>query len=130
MSTSTATSASSFLRNLGIYQVIGGGVGILLILLALLNLQDIRPLLFVLYVGFSLFYAFSIYCGILCAMNKGTAFKLSLLDQLIQTVGIAIFGFAFQFAAGLYLSAGLDLSESFELKFGAGISKFDFNFNN
>ena len=40
-----------------------------------------------------------------------------------------MFGFAFQYAAGIYLTAGLDLTESFNLKFGAGISKFDFNFN-
>jgi hypothetical protein len=130
MSTSTTTSASSFLKNLGIYQIIGGGVGVLLILWALMNLQDIQPLLVGIYVVFSLFYSFSIYCGILCVRHKETAMKLSLLNQIIQTLGIAILGFAFQFAAGLYISAGLDLSESFELKFGAGISKFDFNFNN
>ncbi len=42
---------------------------------------------------------------------------------------MAMFGFAFQYSAGLYLTAGLDLTQSFNLKFDAGISKFDFNFN-
>ena len=40
-----------------------------------------------------------------------------------------MFGFAFQYAAGIYLTVGLDLTESFNVKFGAGVSKFDFNFN-
>lgn len=39
-------------------------------------------------------------------------------------------GFAFQYAAGVYLTAGLDLTESFNFTFGAGLSKFNFNINN
>ena len=41
-----------------------------------------------------------------------------------------MFGFAFKYVAGFYLTIGLNLTESFNLTFGAGISKFDFNFNN
>jgi hypothetical protein len=41
-----------------------------------------------------------------------------------------MFGLTFKYAAGVYFSAGLNLTESFNLTFGAGVSKFDFNFNN
>ena len=39
-------------------------------------------------------------------------------------------GFAFKYVAGLYLTVGLNLTDSVTFDFGAGISKFDFNFNN
>jgi hypothetical protein len=75
------------------------------------------------------FFAFSIYCGVLCLNTKDNALQLSLINQILQIIGFAMFGFAFQYAAGIYLTVGLDLTESFNVKFGAGVSKFDFNFN-
>ena len=53
-----------------------------------------------------------------------------MINQILQVIGIAIMGFAFQYVAGFYLTIGLDLTKSFKFSFGAGISKFDFNFNN
>ena len=53
----------------------------------------------------------------------------SLINQFLQFLGFAIFGYAFSYVAGLYLTIGLDFSNSFDIKFGAGISKLDFNIN-
>jgi len=119
---------ASKLKGLGVYQIIGGATGVLLIFWALLNNQQ-TGLFIPIYLFMFVFFAFSIYCGILCLRTRGNALQLSLINQILQIIGFAMFGFAFQYAAGIYLTAGLDLTESFNLKFGAGISKFDFNFN-
>jgi hypothetical protein len=76
-----------------------------------------------------LFFAYSFFCGVLCIKQKSNALAHSLINQFLQLIGFAFFGFAFAYVAGFYLSVGLDLSSSIEIKFGAGISKFDFNIN-
>ncbi|TAL50549.1 MAG: hypothetical protein EPN92_01585 [Chitinophagaceae bacterium] len=120
----------SKLKYLGIYQIIGGAIGVLLILWALLNSQQLTGLFIMIYLFMLLFFGFSIYCGTLCIKTKNNALQFSLINQILQVIGVAMFGFAFKYAAGIYLTAGLDLTETFNLKFGAGISRFDFNFNN
>lgn len=62
--------------------------------------------------------------------KDNNALKLSLINQILQIIGFAMFGFAFQYAAGAYFTAGLDLTESSNFTFGVGVSKFDFNINN
>jgi hypothetical protein len=120
----------SKLRVLGIYQIIGGAIGIILILWDILNIQQIAGLTVGIYIFMFLFFAFSVYCGILCLKKRSSALILSLINQILQVIGFAMFGFAFQYAAGVYLTAGLDLSEALNFTFGIGVSKFDFNINN
>jgi hypothetical protein len=124
------TATLSKLRWLGIYQIIGGAIGALLIIWGILNTQGATGLIILIYLFMLLFFVFSGYCGILCVKKDDNAVRLSLINQLLQIIGFAMFGFAFQYAAGVYLMAGLDLTESLNLRFGAGVSKFDFNFNN
>jgi hypothetical protein len=120
----------SKLKGLGIYQIIGGAIGVILITWTTVNSQQIAELSIVIYLFMLLFFAFSVYCGILCLRKDNNALKLSLINQILQIIGFAMFGFAFQYAAGAYFTAGLDLTESFNFTFGVGVSKFDFNINN
>ena len=82
------------------------------------------------YLFILLFFAYSIFCGTLCLKTKKNALGHSLTNQILQVIGFAIMGFAFNYVSGLYLTIGLDLTDSIKLDFGAGISKFDFNLNN
>ena len=123
-----STKVVSKLRSLGAYQIVGGSIGCLIVVWAILNNQAIDLSLFV-YGLMILFFAFSIYCGILCFKRKVVAVKLSLINQVLQVIGFAIFGFAFKYAAGIYVTAGIDLSESFNFIFNAGFSRFEFAFN-
>ena len=118
------------LKGLGIYQIAGGAIGVFLILWGLLNSQQLAGPIILIYLIMLLFFAFSIYCGILCLKKNNGALILSLINQILQVIGFAMVGFAFQYAAGVYLTAGLDLTESFNFTFGAGLSKFNFNINN
>jgi len=123
-----STKVISKLRSLGAYQIAGGSIGCLLILWAILNNTTIDLSLFV-YGFMIIFSGFSIYCGIICFKTKIIAVKLSLINQVLQVIGFAMFGLAFKYSAGVYVTAGLNLSESFNFIFGAGFSRFEFAFN-
>jgi hypothetical protein len=117
------------LKGLGIYQIAGGAAGAIVIFWGLLNSKQPTELTIIFYSSILLFFAFSIYCGILCLTKNSKAFSLSLINQIIQIVGFAISGFAFQYVAGIFLTVGFDITESFKLTFYAGFSKFNFSLN-
>ena len=128
MNDTYSTKVISKLRSLGAYQIFGGSIGCLLVIWAILNNQTI-DLSFFIYGFMVLFFAFSIYCGILCFKIKIIAVKLSLINQVLQVIGVAMLGFTFKYAAGVYVTAGINLSEVFNFTFSAGFSRFDFAFN-
>ncbi len=128
--TDSTSKVLSKLYGLGIYQIVGGAIGVILIFWAIINGQQLAGLIFLVYLFMFLFFTFSIYCGILCLKKNNSALNLSLINQILQIIGFAMFGFAFQYAAGVYLTAGLDLTEAFNFTLGAGVSKFDVNINN
>lgn len=121
---------ASDLTKLGLYQIIGGAIGIILTIWGIYNIQLLAGLTVLLYLLFLLFFAYSIYCGMLCMKAKKEALMLSLVNQVFQVIGFAMMGFAFKYIAGLYVTVGLDMTDSINFGFSAGISKFDFNFNN
>jgi hypothetical protein len=118
------------LIKLGLYQIVGGSVGVLIIIWSIYKNQLLTGLTMLVYLFILLFFAYSIFCGTLCLMTKKNALRHSLTNQILQVIGFAMIGFAFKYVAGLYLTIGLDLTNSVNVGFGAGISKFNFNFNN
>ena len=120
----------SNLTKLGLYQIFGGSVGILIIIWAIYKSPLLTGLTVLVYLFILLFFVYSIFCGTLCLKTKKNALGHSLTNQILQVIGFAIMGFAFNYVSGLYLTIGLDLTDSIKLDFGAGISKFDFNLNN
>ncbi len=120
----------SDLNKLGIYQIAGAAVGVLLIFWSIYNTESLSGFIVVIYLFMFLFFAYSVFCGFLCIKTRRNALKHSQINQFLQIFGLAIFGFAFKYVAGVYLIFGLNLTESFELDFGAGVSQFGFSFNN
>lgn len=120
----------SALMKLGIYQIIGGAIGMLIILGSILGTPLLTGLTVLLYLFILLFFLYSIFCGVLCLKAKKKALHHSLANQILQVFGFAMIGFAFKYIAGLYLTIGLNLTDSFQFSFGAGVSSFNFNFNN
>lgn len=120
----------SDLTKLGIYQIIGGVVGLLFILWIIFKNPLLTGITLLVYLFILLFFGYSIFCGTLCLKAKKNALGHSLANQMLQVFGLAMMGFAFKYVAGIYLTVGLDFTDSIKLSFGAGISKFDFNFNN
>jgi hypothetical protein len=112
------------LLKLGLYQIVGGAIGLLVFLWVVYSGQLFTGPVIILYVLIFIFYVYSIYCGILCIKVKQSALKLSLINQLIQLIGFTVFGFAFNYVAGVYIRVGLDITSSMNFDFGIGISRF------
>jgi hypothetical protein len=119
----------SDLLKLGLYQIFGGAIGIILVVVGIFRSSLFTSLNVLIFIFVLLFFSYSIFCGALCLKASKKALEHSLINQILQLIGFAAMGFAFKYVAGIYLAAGLDLTDSFNFSFGAGISKFNFNFN-
>ena len=117
------------LLKLGLYQIAGGVVGILLILWSIYKNQLFSGLVVFLYLIILLFYAYSIFCGALCMQAKSNALLHSLINQVLQFIGFTALGFAFNYVAGVSLTIGINFTESMKFDYGLGISDFLLRFN-
>jgi len=114
---------------LGYYQMIGGIIGIALILWLLLKLSSFNLILLVIFVLALLLFLFSIYCGYLLITKNTKGIRLSTINQFLQLFSFAFGGYGYQYFSGLYLTVGLDLTDSFNFIFGFGISSWKLNIN-
>ena len=119
----------SDLTKLGLYQIVGGVLGIIIIIWAILKIPLLTDLAALVYFIMVLFFVYSIFCGVLCIKTKKNSLLHSLINQMLQIFGIAIMGYALKYVAGFYLTIGLNLTDSIKFTFGTGFSKFDFNIN-
>lgn len=118
------------LLKLGLYQIFGGGIGILFLLWALINTTNFTASLIVLLVFALSLFSFSIYCGYRCVYLKENCLKYSLANQLLQLVGLSFAGVSYMYAAGVFIAFGLDSSAAFDIKLRFGISKAALSINN
>ncbi|MGB4771935.1 MAG: hypothetical protein WBP58_10770 [Chitinophagaceae bacterium] len=114
--------------NLGWYQIIGGAIGIVTILLSLTTIDLEWPNALV-FLPAIILWSFSIITGLSCLKESNNAIKLTKLCQAFQIFWFAILGYAFSFCSGIYLNVGLDVTESFNLTSGIGISKYELMIN-
>ena len=114
---------------LGMYQLIGGSIGLIMVFFLALSSADIFSLAFLIIAFMVLFFIYSCFCGVLCLRLKPAALNHSLANQFLQLISLTIPGFAFMYVAGIYFMIGVDLSQTFEISFGVGISGFKININ-
>lgn len=74
-------------------------------------------------------YAYSIYCGTLLLKKNISGLKHSLINQFLQLINLSIFGFTFQYISGVFVSAGVDLTDSFLFTFHLGVSQWQITVN-
>ena len=117
----------SDISKVGYYQIAGSLISVTLILWGIIS-SGLEESLF-LFIFILLFLSWSIYCGIHCLKTRKNCLQYSLINQLLQTIGIAIFGIVFQYAAGPYLYLGVNLTESGRFLFGAGLTNIVFAIN-
>lgn len=114
---------------LGIYQLIGGILGLVLLFYSIYD-TGIRAIpIFFLLLTISLFFVYSILCGILCLKSHDLALTLSFVNQLIQLLGIGLGGYLYNYVAGVYFSLKFDLTDLSNINLGFGISKMELQFN-
>lgn len=121
--------SESDLFKLGIYQLTGGVIGLLILVWAALHTPFLTSLMVLVLFIVAVIFSYSIVCGILCFRLHEQALRYSLINQILQLVSIAAAGFSFHYCAGIYLNFGINLTHTIRLDAGLGISGFIFNFN-
>ena len=119
----------SALTKLGLYQLIGGAFGVLFTLWATFTIDGIPSSAYAGLMLVILIFSYSVFCGILCLKENKNALGHSLANQLLQVIQFSAFGLLYEYAAGVYMTVGLDLTESFQFSFSAGFSSISLNLN-
>jgi hypothetical protein len=88
---------------IGIYQIISGIFGILLILLNIGKAFENREVLFTVFLGISLFIGVA-YAGYLLFNDRKNAVKYSITAQAMQSIGIIYNGTQYLFTGAAFLS--------------------------
>ncbi|MGB8193373.1 MAG: hypothetical protein WCF67_15690 [Chitinophagaceae bacterium] len=111
-------------RALGIYQIFGGVVGIVMVLTIFLSALSegsfLIPTFFIL-----LLYCFSVVCGILLLGKKENGLTLSLINQAAQTIAFNFGSFGWMYFSGLHLSMGISITDSGFWHMGWGLIGFN-----
>lgn len=119
----------SVLKKLGIYQLIGGVVGLLFIAWGIKDLIESNVLVLLLFVVMALLFGYSVFCGVMCLRRHGKALTFSMVNQLLQVIGFVSGGYGFSYTAGIYFTFKFDLIEFPGLSFGLGVSRCNIDFN-
>jgi hypothetical protein len=118
------------LKVLGYYQIVGGIAGLAITIYLIAQTATITGLILLLYLIALGLYSFSIYCGTQVLKNKNHSLNISLINQYLQLISFTILGYGFKYISGLLLSVGVDLTNSFDIKFNMGImSTWEMNWN-
>ena len=115
-------------KALGLYQLIGGALGIL-VTLWMIDFSSASILVVLIVLFSTCLFGYSIYCGWLLLKYQKNGLMHSKINQLLQAVHLYAFGYAFEYVSGGYFSIGIDLTESFLLKLNAGTSTWQLNIN-
>ena len=51
------------------------------------------------------------------------------MNQILQVINFSLYGYSFQYISGIFLSAGLDLTDELKFKFNVGLSAWKVNIN-
>ena len=114
---------------LGIYQIAGGIVGLLLVTWYFIQVNVFSGIyLWAPLLAFP-FFGYSIYCGILLLQKKESGLRLSFVNQCLQLFGFVFFGYGFKYVSGVFLAVGIDLTNSVEFGLNFGISTWQININ-
>ncbi|HMU46356.1 MAG TPA: hypothetical protein PKC72_08315 [Chitinophagaceae bacterium] len=130
MTSKTSSNIELKLKVLGIYQIVGGVLGLTLTISLFFKLSLTNFLLTLILILALCLYLFSIYCGTLLVFNKKSlGLNLSLINQYVQLVSFSIKGLAFLYVSGIFFSAGIDITNSFNLLLNLGLSSWQLNIN-
>ncbi len=118
---------------IALYQIFGGlfGVGLFVYLLSISYHRQAIPTLFLLAIYLFAIgtFCFSIYAGIQIFKNLKSGLIYSWINQVVQIFFFSISGYGFQYVSGVFVSIGIDLSDSLLFTFNLGTSKWQIIFN-
>ena len=118
------------LIKLGVYQIIGGFIGITLLVRLIFNTRAFNEMTLLFYVIIILFFCYSVLSGWMCVKFNKNTLRFSLINQFLQLPAIYIGGLSYSYVAGFHLDIGIDFTASFKINFDAGLSNFNLYINN
>lgn len=121
--------SESDLFKLGIYQLVGGIIGLLLITWVGLHSPFVTSLIITVYVIVALVFCYSIVCGILSIKLHPQALRFSLINQVAQLISIAVPAISFHYCAGFFINLGIDFTDVIRFDTQLGLSGVIFDFN-
>lgn len=117
-------------KALGIYQILGGLMGLILGTYYTVKADVFTVSIFKLTILFLLLYSFSIYCGfLLLNKNYEKGLNLSIINQILQIISFSVLGFTFQYTSGAFLYFGLNLTTDTLLTYNLGLTTFNFKWS-
>lgn len=116
------------LKLIGIYQIIGGLVGLGLtvwLITMLLPMPFVVVCIIIVSIGLFLF---SIACGIGLWFKKWTAINLSIILQLLQIISFTLYGCSFKFISGLGVLLDFDFTNNLQVQIKLSEPLFRFTY--
>ncbi len=110
------------LRYIGLYQIIGGIVGLLTGYTLMTGTDRFKNIAIVAVAG-AVFFSFSITCGWLILIHHRKALLLSTINQGLQIFMIGFSSFLFKYCSGIYITLGVDVLNN-KVESGIGLSLF------
>ena len=116
-----------WLKAIGIYQIIGGALGLVFSLIVFFPFYNIIST--VLLIPCTLLYGFSIFTGWTAYKLQDICINLTIANQTLQVIAISIGKYGFYYCAGAGLSFTLDFEPSLNIGFNFTLSAFDLSLN-
>lgn len=120
---------NNIIKGLAVYQIFGGILGIGLAIRFISQFKEMNSLSFILIFLAALFYVFSIVAGAVLIQKQQLGLKLSLINQALQVVSLAMGSFAYNYVAGFKLGLGLDFVPAWQFKLNLSLSSFQLIMN-
>src|SRR3954468_13725250 len=103
------------LRALAIYQIIGGVLGLIITIWAVIEYATFTPFIILLFAIAFVLYIFSLLSGWLLWNQYTAGIQCSLINQYLQIIQFTIGGWAYTYVSGGYFSLGVDLTYSYKI---------------
>ena len=118
------------LKYLGIYQIIGGILGLIISLLSIGVLNRLNGGHLLIYLIILSLYSFSFYCGYLLYRGEySKGINLSIYNNFIQIIGFGIVNYSFKYVSGIFAGVYLDLTHDTKFGLDLGISTWELSLN-
>ncbi|WP_224995264.1 hypothetical protein [Cesiribacter sp. SM1] len=119
----------NIIRGLALYQIFGGILGIGLAIRIIQQLQHLNALSYPLIFLTAAFYVFSIVAGAVLLQHPKRGLTLSLVNQALQVLSIAVSSFAYNYVAGFKLGLGIDFVPAWQFNLNLSLSSFQLILN-
>ena len=107
----------NILEIIGLYEIIGGSIGLGLIFYGTLTFEKLTLLNIFLLLVVITFYSFTIYAGVNLFKHREKQILLSEIVQYLQLISFGIYGYFLTLSSGITFYLGFDYTRDFKFKF-------------